>query len=114
MKTLIKNFFYKLAIHFIARKLKNGTTLTPNHLIDRGWHFEVDHLDRGICTEPNIKDRDRVQVIFEAHYYRVYHGKERTYIACETTVEWLELYLLFRSKHVQFKNPLDIFESKGI
>ena len=114
LKNFLKNFLFKLAIHLIARTIRNGTPLTPNYLIDRGWKFEVDHLDRGICTETNVKDKEKVQVVFEAHYYRVYHGKELTFIALENTAEWLELYLLLRSKHVQFRKPIDIFEGKGI
>lgn len=90
MKKKINNWLFKLAKKVIAIKIvKYGTQLTPQYLIERGW-VEQD----GYYIEPNIKDRDRISISFESHYYRVWHGEKRTFFALESTIEWFELYYL--------------------
>ena len=106
----IKNFFYKLALKFIANQIINSKTrLTVEYLIKNGWRTEYDKItDKTFYVEPNIKDRDKVSVEFESHYYRVWHGRERTFVALETSVEWLQLHLLLIDKHKKFSSPNEI------
>jgi len=113
MKVKIYNWIYKLALKFIAWRIwVSDEKLTPQILVDAGWVAE-DDVVRGktFWYEPNIKDRDRVSIEFENHYYRVWHGKDKTFIAMESSVEWLHVYLICRDHHVKFKNPNDIFKN---
>ena len=90
MKKKIYNWLFKLAKKVIAINIvKHGKQLTPQYLIERGWVEE-----NGYYIEPNIKDRDRISISFESHYYRVWHSDKRTFFALESTVEWFELYYL--------------------
>jgi|TARA_Y100000310_G_scaffold169451_2_gene169511 hypothetical protein len=90
MKRKIRNWIYRLARKVIAKHIiKHGRTLHPNDLIKLGW-VEKD----GYYTEPNIKDRDRITIQFENHYYRVWHSADKTFIALESTYEWFEMYYL--------------------
>ena len=90
MKKKIYNKLFKLAKKVIAINIvKHGTQLTPQYLIDSRW-IEQD----GYYIEPNLKDRDRISISFESHYYRVWHSEKRTFFALESTVEWFELYYL--------------------
>lgn len=88
----------EVAIDFMKSNLKDilkntisesNDLLTPEYLLQRGW-IEED----GFYYQPNIKDRDRISISFEHHYYRVWHSEKRTFIALESTVEWFELYYL--------------------
>lgn len=94
MKKEIYNWIFKLAKKFISINIVHyGTQLTPKYLIERGWAEED-----GYYIEPNIKDRDRISISFEHHYYRVWHSDKRTFIALESTIEWFELYYLLAHK----------------
>jgi len=66
--------------------------LTPDYLIVRGWVEESDNC----YSEPNVKDRDKITIEFEKdkgnYFYRVYHSKNKTFVALESSVEWFELY----------------------
>lgn len=87
-----QNWIYKLAVKLIANRIVHGQNhLTPKYLFDRGW-IEED----GFFVEPNIKDRDKILIQFENHYFRIWHGKEKTFIALESKVEWFKtiIYLL--------------------
>lgn len=100
MKNKVYNWLFKLAKKVIAINIvKYGTQLTPQYLIKRGWIEES-----GYYIEPNIKDRDRISISFEYHYYRVWHSEKRTFFALESTVEWFELYyLLARGDNGRYK-----------
>lgn len=85
-----KNWFYAFALKLIANRIvHHGQRLTPEYLLSRGW-VEQD----GDFVEPDVKDRDKIWITFENHYYRVWHGKNRTFIGLESTVEWFENYFL--------------------
>ncbi|MBN4061684.1 hypothetical protein JYU20_00620 [Bacteroidales bacterium AH-315-I05] len=111
----IKRFIYKIAVKFIAYTIrKNGTQLTPELLLSSGWIKTGNEYH-----EPDIKDRDRVTITFAHHflsvrYYRVWHSKDKTFIALDSSKEWLQVYLLLRSQCVEFNNPDEIFLGKGI
>ncbi len=109
MKAAIKQKFYELAIKVIAKTLQESETkLQPIHLSERGWIKEYDAVrQKEYYVESNIKDRDKVSIEFENHYYRVWHGKDRTFIALETSIEWLQLYLLLCKKR-SFDESADI------
>ncbi len=90
MKKKLFNWLYKLALKTIAINIVNyGNRLTPEYLLAKGWIF----ID-GYYIEPDIKDRDLVSISFESHFYRVWHSEKRTFIACESTIEWFENYYL--------------------
>ena len=79
-----------MALIVIARGIVNSTNrLTPDYLKEKGWE-----LVNGYWIEPNVKDRDRVSIVFENHYYRVWHSEKMTFIALESTIEWFEIYFL--------------------
>ena len=82
---------------WLIRKIlqEKGTKLKPEYLISKGWVLDKD----GCYVEPNVKDRDKVSVKFGNHYYAVWHSEKSIFMACESTVEWLEVYLITNSKH---------------
>lgn len=96
MKKKIQNWIYKLAIKVFAKRLVNGNSkLTPEYLTERGWITEYDEVrQKTFYVEPNIKDRDKISVEFENHYYRIWHSAAKTFIALESSIEWFELYYL--------------------
>ena len=85
-----KNWIYELALRVIAKRIVHSQNLLrPNYLIEKGW-VEED----GFYFELNTKDRDKIWIQFEDRYFRVWHGKEKTFIGIESKVEWFETYLL--------------------
>ena len=104
MKQKFRNWIYKLAKKIIAKQIiKHGRILQPTDLIKLGW-VEIN----GYYTEPNIKDRDRIIIQFEQHYYKVWYGADKTFIALERSYEWFEMfYLLIHSDN-------GIYELAGI
>jgi hypothetical protein len=96
MKTKIKNFIYNAVIKVIAKRLVyNQNSLTPDYLIKRGWITEFDEVrQKTYYVESGIKSRDMISVEFEAHYYRIWHGKERVFVALESSKEWFDIYYL--------------------
>jgi hypothetical protein len=106
----MKKFIYRLALKLIVKQVINSSNkLTVEYLIRNGWRTEYDKTtEKTFYVEPNIKDRDKVSIDFENHYYRVFHGKERTFVALETSVEWLQLHLLLIDKHKKFSSPNEI------
>lgn len=90
MKKKIYNWLFKKAIKVIALNLvKYGNPLTPEYLLKRGW-IEKD----GFYFEPNVKERDQINIRFENHYYYVSHSNKHTYFATESSIEWFENYFL--------------------
>lgn len=90
IKQRVKEWIYRQAIKVVAKRIvKEQNLLTPQYLIERGWVKEGNYF-----IEPNIKDRDKIWVEFENHYFRVWHGANKTFIALESKVEWFELYYL--------------------
>lgn len=96
---------------YTAQRLINGTKLTPEILLKNGWQQEK-VFDKTFYTEPEVKDRDKVWVHFEHHYYRVFHGPDRTFIALEVSVEWLELYKLLLDKYQHYEAPEEILDCR--
>ena len=84
------DFIIKLSIALIANRIVHGNDrLTPEYLISKGWIQDGDYF-----TESNIKNRDKIWIHFEAHYFRIFHGEEKTFIALEKSKEWFEAYYL--------------------
>lgn len=99
MKNKINNWLFKLALKFIGKRLVwSENYLTPEYLLGLGW-IEKD----GYYFEPAIKDRDRISIQFEYHYYRIFHSEKMIFIALETKIEWFELYLLLVKHEIRFK-----------
>jgi hypothetical protein len=95
MKTKFNNWLFKIAKKVIAINIvKQGTQLKPKYLIDCGWIEE-----NGYYIEPNIKDRDRISISFESHYYRVWHSDKQTFLSLQTTVEWFDIYCLLCNRN---------------
>lgn len=90
LKQRIKSWIYQKAIKVVAKRIvKEQNLLTPEYLLERGW------VKEGIWyVEPEVKDRDKIWIGFENHYYMVWHGSDKTFIALESKVEWFELYYL--------------------
>lgn len=85
-----KNWLLRLySVLFANRLVHYPTPLTPEYLEQRGWKGF-----NGDWYEPYVKDRDRITISFENHYYRVWHSEKRTFIALESSVEWFEMYFL--------------------
>ena len=90
MRNKIENWIYRLAIKVIARRIVlKDNLLTPEYLENNGWIKEGKSW-----IEPNIKERDKIWIDFEHHYFRVYHGKDKTFIGLESKIEWFEMYYL--------------------
>jgi hypothetical protein len=86
---------YNLAQRIIANKIiHHSCKLTPEYLINNGWVED----DDGYYSEPNIKDRDKVWVIFYGSFYKVWYGSGKTFIAKESSKEWFEQYYLLINK----------------
>lgn len=101
----MKKLIYKIAVKIIAKRLVwSNEILTPEYLFAKGWVTEYDSIrEKHYIVEPNIKGRDKVSIEFEAGkiWYRVWHGKDRTFIALDSSIEWFEMYMLLMDKHQQ-------------
>ena len=85
-----KKWIYELALSIIANRIVHSKNLLrPEYLIAKGW-IEED----GFYFVPNTKDRDKICIQFENHYFRVWHWKEKTLTGLESKVEWFETYFL--------------------
>jgi hypothetical protein len=85
-----KKWIYKLALSIIANRIVHQQNLLrPYHLIEKGWTEED-----GYYFDPNTNNRDKIWIQFEHHYFRVWHGKEKTFIGLESKLEWFETYYL--------------------
>jgi len=93
MKTIKIRFLewlYIKAVQFISYQIVMGDKLlTKEHLVKDGWV-----LKDGYYVEPDVKDRDMVSIKFEHHYYRVWHGQNKTFIALRSSLKWFELHML--------------------
>ena len=93
MKKKLYNWLFKKAMKIVALNLvRYKTILTPEYLLRKGW-VERD----GFYFEPNIKDKYKISIKFDEvcwWAYNVYYGKNDTWIASETSVEWFENYYL--------------------
>jgi hypothetical protein len=66
--------------------MKEEVKFTPQYLIEKGFKEDED----GYFVEPNLKDRDKIWVSFDRGCYRVWHGKDKTFITLHTKIEWFE------------------------
>jgi|GEM_PF-2045362 len=90
MKQKINNWLFERALKRVAKTIiKSENLLTPEDLIQDGWI-----LQDGYYIEKGIKDRDRISVKFQDHYYRVFHSANRTFVALESSKEWFYTYYL--------------------
>jgi hypothetical protein len=96
-----KKWAYQLSIKLIALRIVNSKTpLTKEYLILKGWILE----DGIFWVEKEVKERDKIRIQFESHYYRVWHGENKTFIALESSLEWFEnYYLLIHSDNGRYK-----------
>ncbi len=96
MKNTIKTWLFQLAKKRIAKQIVFGENkLTPEYLVSRGWVSEYDEIrQKTFYFEPDLKRRDTIYIDFETSAYRVWHSSEKTFIACESSIEWFELYHL--------------------
>lgn len=86
----IEHWIYRLAIKVVARRIVlKQNLLTPEYLENKGWVKEGESW-----IEPYIKDRDKIWIDFEHHYFRIYHGKDKTFIGLKSKIEWFEMYYL--------------------
>ncbi|GAC1661340.1 MAG: hypothetical protein NVS9B7_29330 [Flavisolibacter sp.] len=94
MKTIISKYLFNLSVKFIKNRIADSfNLLTPDYLQSIGWIKEyVESKDSYMWVEQNIKDRDKIWIEFESHYYRVWYGADRIFIACESSKEWFEIY----------------------
>jgi len=91
MKKKLYKWLLGIAKKIIAINLvEYGTPLTPEYLSNKGWI----EYEQGHWIEQNIRERDRISIQFNRHYYRVWHGYSKTFVAAESTVEWFEIYYL--------------------
>ena len=93
----MKKLILKIAFHIAASLLRvsigrSTSGLTPSHLIKRGF-VASDEGGRAFY-EPNVKGRDRVTVVFEREYYRVYHSDAMIFVALESSREWFDAYYM--------------------
>ena len=90
LKNKLKNYIYKFSVKSIMKRMVlDQNLLKPIHLKEMGWVKEGTSW-----IEPNVKYRDKIWIDFENHYFRVYHGKNKTFIALESKLEWFEMYYL--------------------
>lgn len=81
------NWILRVANNIVASRIITSEQLTPEHLKSWGWIQEGN-----FWVEANIKTRDKIWIQFENHYYRVYHGEERTFISLKATIGWFQNY----------------------
>ena len=85
-----QDFIYNLSVKLIANRIVHGENhLKPSHLIARGWVKEDDYY-----FEPDVKDKCKIWVKFENHYFRIYYGVNKTFIGLESKIEWFDNYYL--------------------
>lgn len=90
IRLLSKTAIYSVAVKLIAtRIIWSNELLTPNYLEGKGWVKEGKYY-----VEPMVKGRDKVWVHFEEHYYRVFHGENKTFISLQSRKEWFDNYYL--------------------
>jgi len=96
----IKQLIFKMCLSFVDAQTKcNNTPLTEDDLTDMGWiRLYEDRTDRYYFTEPNIKERDKIWIEFENHYYRVYHGMDKTFIALRISKAWFDVYYMLHKR----------------
>lgn len=102
MKRLIKrltqkNWFFNLSTKMIRKTIKNDPYyLTSDDLSQNGWVKNSDDY----WFEPNVKGMDKIWVKFFENdsYYKLYHGKEKTFITLETSVKWFMTYFYLINK----------------
>lgn len=98
----LRTIFFTLALRFLAKQV-NGSgashKLTPEYLFMNGWvPFYDTQTEKTFIVEPHVKDRDKIWVEFEHHYYRVWHGPAKTFIALKASLVWFQLYLLLNNR----------------
>lgn len=94
MKTILLKIIIRIAHWLMVTK---GTQLNSGHLLKAGWTIE-EKDGKKYFIESQIKSRDKVWIEFEHHYYRVWHGDNRAFIALESSLEWLQMYLFILDK----------------
>jgi len=106
MKQKFNNWLFKVAMKIIAKRIVHSENrLTPEYLLSEGWVMQEGLDDRVIYVEPNMKDRDRITIIFiETGYgYTVRHGAEQTFIQADKSIEWFEIYYMLVNSEIQYK-----------
>lgn len=96
----IKKFLFKKFLSFIDTQTRTiQAPLTEDDLINLGWiRIFDDRVDKYYFIEPNIKERDKIWIEFEHHYYRVWHGRDKTFIALKINKEWFDVYYMLHKQ----------------
>jgi hypothetical protein len=90
MKRKIKKWLYNFSKKIIFRRIVlDDNLLTPNYLENKGWV-----KDGNTWTEPNVKQRDKIWIEFENHYFRCFIGKDKTFVGLESSEEWFDMFYL--------------------
>ncbi len=89
---LIKyNFIYNLVIKLFANRIIRETNkLTPNDLLIKGWVNEKGYYTQSL----EVKVTHKIYIEFEHHYYRLYYGPNKTFIALRDNKEWFEMFYM--------------------
>ena len=94
----MKKLLFKWAMSILKKNLEEGENLKPEHLVNLGWK-KIPGYGTTMMVEPEIKDRDMVWIEFcgaygRVDYYRVWHGRERTFIALKAKKAWFDAYYM--------------------
>ena len=88
-------WIYRLAVKIIANRIVHEKErLTPEYLIQKGWIKDKEH--KNFYYEPEVKERYKIWVEFDDHdfSFRVYYGRNKTFIALEKSLEWFNMFYL--------------------
>lgn len=88
----MRKLLIKITKFLIEYCIINSTTkLTREYLLNRGWMFE-EFNNEIYWVEKHIKERDKIFIKFDGGFYRIYHGKNKTFIGLENSLEFFEIY----------------------
>lgn len=96
MKKRINNWLFSLLLKRIAKTIVySENKLTRGYLESKGWIPKFDsNLQKTFWFEEGLKERDTIWIDFETNSYRIWHGKDKTYITSATSIEYFEIYYL--------------------
>jgi hypothetical protein len=93
-----KKWAFDFAMKVIGNTLAfSDNALTPWHLEQLGWK-----CDGNCWYDPLTKERDRIGIVFYNGFYMVWHGPDKTWIACESSVEWFNVFRLAVERDLRY------------
>lgn len=101
---MIKYIKQQFKKYLVKQLINSKTKLTKEYLESLNYvpHY-IKELDKTFWCDPDVKDRDLIWVEFENNYYRVYHSKDKTFIALEKSKEWFDLYTALVHNETRYK-----------